>query len=58
MSVTPSVSDAKAAITVNGGKPGSALALSLSYTLVKIEVTSPDGSSKQVTIVFTYFSCE
>ena len=50
--VTPAVPDAKAAVTVNGAKPGEPCILNVGNTLVEIGVTSPDGSNQQVRAIF------
>lgn len=48
LKVTPTAPDAKNAITVNGEKPGSATSLNVGSTNIEVEVTSEDGSNKQV----------
>ena len=55
VTVTPTVPDAKIPVTVNGDKPGSPVPLSPGQTRIEVEVTSLDGSNKQVgRSVFSY----
>ena len=46
--MTPVVPDPKNALLVCGEKPGTPTPLNVGETNVKIEVTSADGSNKQV----------
>ena len=46
--VTPSVPDKKTGVKVCGSDPGSEVSLNVGETVVEIEVTSADGSNKQV----------
>ena len=48
VTVTPVVPDPKNALLVCGEKPGMPTPLNVGETNVKIEVTSADGSNKQV----------
>jgi len=46
--VTPTPPDVKNVVTVNGEKPGTPTTLNVGSTNIEIEVTSEDGSNKQV----------
>ena len=46
--VTPTPPDPKNVVTVNGEKPGSTTSLNVGSTNIDVEVTSEDGSNKQV----------
>lgn len=48
LKVTPTPPDLKNAVTVNGEKPGSPTSLNVGSTIIVVEVTSEDGSNKQV----------
>lgn len=48
LKVTPTPPDPKNAVTVNGEKPGSPTSLNVGSTIIVVEVTSEDGSNKQV----------
>ena len=48
--VLPVTDDESCEIKVNGSKPGTATALNVGATLIRLEVKSPDGSSSQVTV--------
>ena len=46
--VSPVVPDPKSEVLLDGKKPGDATPLCVGETRVEIQVTSPDGSNKQV----------
>ena len=52
LTVTPAAPDPKNAVVVDGEKPGSPTTLNVGSTNIEIEVTSEDGSNKQVCCLF------
>ena len=48
LKVSPTAPDKKNVVKVNGQDPGSEVNLNVGETTVEIEVTSADGSTKQV----------
>ncbi len=49
--MTPKAPDKKTGVKVCGGDPGSEVNLNVGETCVEIEVTSADGSNKQVNVM-------